>query len=115
MPVSKIDTARASSSPVPRQLGAAYPADTAIRLILDNHSAHISKETKAWVAAQPEGRFAFVFTPKHGSWLNLIEGFFAEMARSMLRHIRVASKDQLKRRILAISTTSTAIRSSTPG
>ena len=52
--------------------------DTAIRLILDNHSAHISKETKAWVAAQPEGRFAFVFTPKHGSWLNLIEGFFSK-------------------------------------
>src|SRR6476660_948707 len=84
-----------------RQLDAAYPVDTAIRLILDNHSAHISKETKAWVAAQPKGRFAFVFTPKHGSWLNLIEGFFSKMARSMLRHIRVASKDELKRRILA--------------
>ena len=75
--------------------------DTAIRLILDNHSAHISKETKAWVAAQPEGRFTFVFTPKHGSWLNLIEGLFSKMARSMLRRIRVASKDELKRRILA--------------
>jgi transposase len=84
-----------------QQLDAVYPADTAIRLILDNHSAHISKETKAWVAAQREGRFAFVFTPKHGSWLNLIEGFFSKMARSMLRHIRVASKDELKRRILA--------------
>ena len=84
-----------------RQLDAAYPVDTAIRLILDNHSAHISKETKAWVAAHREGRFAFVFTPKHGSWLNLIEGFFSKMARSMLRHIRVASKDELKRRILA--------------
>ena len=75
-----------------RQLDAAYPADTAIRLILDNHSAHISKETKAWVATQPEGRFAFVFTPKHGSWLNLIEGFFSKLARSMLRHIRVTSQ-----------------------
>jgi transposase len=74
---------------------------TAIRLILDNHSTHISKETKAWAAAQPEGRLAFVFTPKHGSWLNTIEGFFSKMARSMLRHIRVASKDELKRRILA--------------
>jgi transposase len=84
-----------------RQLDAVYPVETAIKLILDNHSAHISKETKAWVAAQPEGRFAFVFTPKHGSWLNLIEGFFSKMARSMLRHIRVASKHELKRRILA--------------
>ncbi len=84
-----------------KHLDAAYPSDTAIRLILDNHSAHSSKETKAWLATQPEGRFAFVFTPKHGSWLNLVEGFFSKMARSMLRHIRVASKEELKARILA--------------
>ena len=82
-------------------LDAAYPADTAIKLILDNHSAHISRETNAWLAAQPEGRFAFTFTPKHGSWLNLIEGFFSKLARSVLRHIRVASKQELKDRILA--------------
>jgi transposase len=81
-------------------LNAAYPADTAIKLILDNHSAHISKETKAWLAAQPAGRFTFTFTPKHGSWLNLIEGFFSKFARSVLRHIRVASKQELKQRIM---------------
>jgi transposase len=84
-----------------KRLDAAYPVDTAIKLILDNHSAHISKETKAWIASQPEGRFSFVFTPKHGSWLNLVEGFFSKMARSMLRHIRVASKAELKARIFA--------------
>ena len=82
-------------------LDAAYPTDTAIKLILDNHSAHISKETKIWLAAQPAGRFTFTFTPKHGSWLNLIEGFFSKLARSVLRHIRVASKQELKERILA--------------
>jgi transposase len=82
-------------------LDAAYPASTAIKLILDNHSAHVSKETKAWLATQPEGRFALTFTPKHGSWLNLIEGFFSKLARSALRHIRVASKEELKDRILA--------------
>src|SRR5690348_11533349 len=43
-------------------LDTAYPAATAIKLILDNHSAHISRETKTWLAAQPDGRFAFVFT-----------------------------------------------------
>jgi transposase len=84
-----------------KKLDAAYPTDTAIKLILDNHSAHVSKETKAWLATQPEGRFTFVFTPKHGSWLNLVEGFFSKMARSVLRCIRVASKDELKARILA--------------
>jgi transposase len=82
-------------------LDAAYPANTAIKLILDNHSAHISKETNAWLATRPEGRFTLVFTPKYGSWLNLVEGFFSKMARSMLRHIRVASKVELKQRILA--------------
>src|SRR3984957_13214497 len=81
-------------------LNAAYPADTAIKLILDNHSAHISRETQAWLATQPARRFAFTFTPKHGSWLNLIEGFFSKFARSVLRHIRVASKQELKERIM---------------
>jgi transposase len=83
------------------KLDAAYPPATAIKIILDNHSAHISKETNRWLAAQREGRFTFVFTPKHGSWLNLIEGFFSKLARSALRHIRVASKQELKDRILA--------------
>jgi transposase len=82
-------------------LDAAYPAHTAIELILDNHSAHISKETRAWVAEQPAYRFEFTFTPTQGSWLNLIEGFFSKLARSVLRHIRVASKQELKNRIMA--------------
>jgi transposase len=64
-------------------LDAAYPARTAIKLILDNHSAHISRETKAWLADQPVHRFEFTFTPKRGSWLNLVEGFFSKLARSV--------------------------------
>ena len=79
---------------------AAYPAHTAIKVILDNHSAHTSKETRAWLAAQPAHRFEFIFTPKHGSWLNLVEGFFSKLARSVLRHIRVVSKQELKNRIM---------------
>src|SRR6202051_3840018 len=82
-------------------LDAAYPASTAIKLILDNHSAHISRETTAWLDARPAGRLEFTFTPKHGSWLNLIEGFFSKFARSILRHIRVTSKHELKERIMA--------------
>jgi transposase len=66
-------------------LDAAYPANTAIKLTLNNHSAHISKETKSWLADQSAGRFEFTFTPTHGSWLNLIEGFFSKLARSALR------------------------------
>ena len=80
---------------------AAYPADTAIEIILDNHSAHVSRETTAWLAAQPQGRFTFTFTPTHGSWLNLIESFFSKLARSVLRQIRVTSKHELKDRLMA--------------
>lgn len=81
-----------------KTLDAHYPAHTKVRMILDNHSAHISKETRAYLATVPN-RFEFVFTPKHGSWLNLIETFFSKMTRSMLRGIRVASKEELKERI----------------
>jgi len=46
------------------------------------------------------GRLLYVHTPKHGSWLNLIESLFSKMARTFLRHIRVTSKKELKERIL---------------
>jgi transposase len=82
-------------------LDATYPTHTAIKLILDNHSAHISKQTKAFLATKPAGRFELTFTPKHGSWLNLVEGFFSKLARSVLRHIRVASQQELKDRLMA--------------
>jgi hypothetical protein len=36
-----------------KRIDAAYPSHTAIKLILDNHSAHLSKETKARLAEQP--------------------------------------------------------------
>lgn len=75
-----------------------YPKDTTIRIILDNHSAHISKETRQYLATVPN-RFDFIFTPTHGSWLNIIESLFAKMARTFLGGIRVKSKGELKQRI----------------
>ena len=76
-----------------------YPSQDTIRIILDNHSAHTSKETKRFLATMPKDRFAFVFTPKHGSLLNMIEGFFGKMTKQMLRGIRVNSKQELVDRI----------------
>lgn len=76
-----------------------YPPEAIIRVVLDNHSAHISKETMAYLNSRPR-RFEYVHTPKHGSWLNLIECAFSKMARTFLRHIRVKSKEELKSRIL---------------
>jgi transposase len=75
-----------------------YPKDWKVRLILDNHSAHVSKETQAYLKKKA-GRFEFVFTPKHGSWLNMIEMFFSKISRSFLRFIRVESKAELVKRI----------------
>jgi transposase len=75
-----------------------YPPGARIRLVLDNHSAHISKETRTFLATLPN-RFEFTFTPKHGSWLNLIESFFGKMAKTLFRGIRVSSTDELKARI----------------
>ena len=75
-----------------------YPAGARIRVVLDNHSAHISKQTRAFLRTLPN-RFEFTFTPKHGSWLNLVESFFGKMAKTLLRGIRVASTDELARRI----------------
>jgi len=82
-----------------KDLDTIYAHVTKIRIVLDNHSAHLSKETRAYLATVPN-RFEFVFTPKHGSWLNLIEMFFSKMARTLLRGIRVASKAELKERIM---------------
>jgi len=75
-----------------------YPSGARIRIVLDNHSAHISKQTRSFLATLPN-RFEFTFTPKHGSWLNLIESFFGKMAKTLLRGIRVASANELRERI----------------
>ena len=76
-----------------------YDKDIKIKIILDNHSAHISKETKEYLKTVPN-RFEFIFTPTHGSWLNIIETFFAKMTKTVLRGIRVKSKDELKKRLM---------------
>ncbi|MFC1864063.1 IS630 family transposase [Thermodesulfobacteriota bacterium] len=81
-----------------KMLDETYLKDITIRIILDNHSAHISKETRQYLAEVPN-RFDFVFTPTHGSWLNIIESLFAKMTKTFLRGIRVDSKDEMKQRI----------------
>lgn len=75
-----------------------YPKGDKIRIVLDNLKVHTSDETRRYLATVP-GRFEFVFTPKHGSWLNIVEGFFSKMTRQMLRGIRVKTKEELIQRI----------------
>lgn len=82
-----------------KELDEFYPKQSQIRVLLDNHSAHISKETMSYLATRPN-RFIYVHTPTHGSWLNLVETLFGKMARTFLKNIRVNSKDELRQRIL---------------
>lgn len=79
-------------------LDSKYPKEDKIRLVLDNLKVHSSEETRKYLATVP-GRFEFVFTPKHGSWLNLVESFFSKLTRQFLKGIRVASKEELIERI----------------
>jgi len=81
-----------------KKLDDKYPKADKIRLVLDNLKVHSSEETRKYLATVP-GRFEFVFTPKHGSWLNLVEGFFSKLTRQMLKGIRVKTKDELVQRI----------------
>ena len=75
-----------------------YPKGDKLHIVLDNLKVHTSEATRKYLATVP-GRFEFVFTPKHGSWLNMVEGFFSKMTRQMLRGIRVKSKEELTNRI----------------
>ena len=75
-----------------------YPKGDKIRLVLDNLKVHTSEETRKYLDTV-SGRFEFVFTPKHGSWLNMVERFFSKMTKQMLREIRVNSKEELTERI----------------
>jgi len=79
-------------------LDSVYPKNIKIILILDNVRVHTSKETLEYLKTVPQ-RFHFVFTPKHASWMNIIESLFSKMTRSMLRGIRVSSKEELIERI----------------
>jgi len=81
-----------------KSLDSAYPKHIKIIIILDNVRVHTSKETQEYLKTVPQ-RFHFVFTPKHASWLNIIESLFSKMTRSMLRGIRVSSKEELIERI----------------
>ncbi|WP_433411369.1 IS630 family transposase [Microtetraspora malaysiensis] len=68
-----------------------------IHLILDNGASHTSKATRAWLAAHP--RFTVTYTPKHASWLNMIEMWFSVLTRRLLRRGDFTSRENLMQQI----------------
>jgi transposase len=77
------------------------PSCLRIHLILDNGSSHASAATRAWLAAHP--RFAVTYTPRHASWLNMIEQWFGVLTRRLLRRGDFASRDDLEAKITAFT------------
>ena len=69
------------------------PADLEVHLILDNASTHKTPAIRRWLAAHP--RFVLHFTPTSGSWLNLVERWFAELTTKRLRRGTHRSVGQL--------------------
>lgn len=81
-----------------KELDKQYPEEDIIRILCDNHSIHTSAEVQEFLKTKPT-RFKFVFTPKHASWLNLIETVFAKLSKQMLRGVRAKTKEELTRRL----------------
>jgi transposase len=79
------------------ELDQLIPGHLTIHLIMDNGSSHTSKATRAWLAARP--RFQVTYTPKHASWLNMIEIFFSILTRRLLRRGEFNSRDHLASKI----------------
>src|SRR5438128_3485127 len=65
-----------------------------LHVILDNSSTHSTPAVQEWLAKHP--RVHLHFTPKGGSWLNLIEAWFGILTR---RSLRRGSFDTVRRLI----------------
>ena len=65
-----------------KQINQTTPKNKTLHLILDNSSTHKTQEVKAWLNRHP--RFKLHFTPTSASWLNAVEGWFAQLERRAL-------------------------------
>jgi transposase len=69
-----------------------------LHLIVDNYATHKTPAVKRWLQRHP--RFHLHFTPTSGSWLNMVERFFAEITRKRIRRGVFKSVDELKQAIM---------------
>lgn len=66
-----------------KQIDRATPRDLDIHLIVDNYCTHKHQKVTAWLQKHP--RFHVHFTPTSSSWMNLVERFFADLTRDVVR------------------------------
>lgn len=81
-----------------------YPKAIKIRVVQDNLNTHTPNAFYACLpakeAAALAARFEFYYTPKCGSWLNMIEIEFSVLSRQCLNR-RIPTQDELARQVLA--------------
>jgi transposase/transposase-like protein len=68
-----------------------------LHIVLDNYHTHKHDDINRWLAKHP--RITLHFTPTSGSWLNLVEVFFAIITRQAIRR---GSFDSVKQLVAAI-------------
>ncbi len=79
------------------RIDTSVPADLTVHLVLDNYGTHKTPLIWNWLAKRP--RFHVHFTPTYGSWLNLVERWFAELTTKQLRRGAHRSVAELERAI----------------
>jgi transposase len=79
------------------RVDASVPPELDVHLIMDNYGTHKTPLIRAWLAKRP--RFHVHFTPTYGSWLNLVERWFAELTTKQLRRGAHRSVPELERAI----------------
>lgn len=62
------------------------PRDLEIHVVLDNLSAHNAPPVTEWLAHPRRARWHLHFTPTSASWLNVVEGWFAQLTNRRLKH-----------------------------
>ena len=77
-------------------IDAKVPKKTTVHVVVDNYAAHKHPTVREWIGKHP--RFVFHFTPT-SSWLNAVEGFFANLAKKRLKRGVFQSLQELKNAI----------------
>lgn len=77
-----------------RQIERSTPKDLDLHVILDNSSTHKTPDVNKWLAKHP--RIKLHFTPTSASWLNAVEGWFAQLERRALYRGVFSSVKELK-------------------
>jgi len=78
-------------------IDASVPADRDVHIIMDNYGTHKTPLIRAWFAKR--SRFHVHFTPTYGSWLNLVERWFAELTTKQIRRGAHRTVSELERAI----------------